>query len=186
MATDRLILVKHAMPVIVPDTPPPTWVLSDDGRDASARIATELAGYQPVAVVTSVELKAAETGEIIAARLGQPSSTAPGLHEHERDVVPFDSVERFHQRMRQFFAEPAAVVYGAESADAAHARFEHAVRDLLVTHPDGSLIVVAHGTVISLLVARANGIEPFPIWTGLDVPSLVVVDRESFALIATD
>ena len=185
MATDRLILVKHAMPVIVPDAPPPTWVLSVKGRDASARMGEKLAAYESVAVITSVEPKAAKTGQIIAGHLGLPATSATGLHEHERDVVPFDGIELFHNRMRQFFAEPDAVVYGTESADAAHARFERAVRNVLVAHPSGTVIVVAHGTVISLLVARANGIESCPFWAGLDLPSFVVVERDSFALVAT-
>jgi broad specificity phosphatase PhoE len=185
MAPDRLILVKHAMPVIVPDAPPRTWQLSDAGRDAAATLANELAAYQPVAVVASVEPKAADTGAVIAACLGLPATTATGLHEHERDVVPFDDTERFHGRIRQFFAEPGIVVYGTESADAAHARFEHAIRDVLAEHPAGTLVVVAHGTVISLLVARANSIEPFPFWAGLDLPSFVVLERDSFALVPT-
>lgn len=184
-AHDRLILVKHAMPVIVPDAPSPTWLLSDEGRDAAARLATALAAYQPVAVVSSVEPKAVETGNIIAAHLNLTATTAPGLHEHERDVVPYDDTERFHQRMQRFFAEPASVVYGTESADAAHARFESAVRSALAAHPSGTLIVVAHGTVISLLVARANNIDPFPFWKGLDLPSLVVVERDTFVLVPT-
>jgi broad specificity phosphatase PhoE len=186
MAPDRLILVKHAMPVIVPDAPPRTWQLSDAGRDAAATMATELAAYQPVAVITSVEPKAADTGAIIAACLGLSVTTVPGLHEHERDVVPFDDTARFHGRIQQFFAEPSAVVYGTETADAAHGRFEHAIRDVLARHPAGTLVVVAHGTVISLLVARANGIEPFPFWVGLDLPSYVALERDSFALVPTD
>ncbi|HYI14370.1 MAG TPA: histidine phosphatase family protein, partial [Thermomicrobiales bacterium] len=121
-----------------------------------------------------------------AAHLALPSTAMPGLHEHERDVVPFDSTERFHDRIRQFFADPASVVYGTESADAAHARFATAICDVLAAHPSGSLAVVAHGTVISLLVARANSIEPFPFWAGLDLPSFVVVERDSFVLVATD
>lgn len=186
MKPDRLILVKHAMPVIVPDAPPRTWQLSYAGRQAAATLADELAPYQPVAVITSVEPKAADTGAVLAANLGLPAANAPGLHEHERDVVPFDSTERFHERIRQFFAEPATVVYGTETADAAHTRFEQAVRDVLARHPVGTLIVVAHGTVISLLVARANGIEPFPFWAGLDLPSFVVLERDTLALVATD
>lgn len=185
MAQDRLILVKHAMPVIVPDAPPPTWALSDEGREAAARIAADLSAYQPVSVVSSVAPKTVETGEIIAARLHLPSSTAPGLHEHERDLEPFEDTERFHARMRRFFAEPDAVVYGTETADAAHARFKAAIRAVLANYPTGTLVVVAHGTVISLLVARANNIDPLPFWAGLRLPSFVVVDRASFALVPT-
>jgi broad specificity phosphatase PhoE len=185
MTSDRLILVKHAMPDIVPDAPPRTWQLSDAGREAAAMLADELAAYQPVAVITSVEPKAADTGAVIAACLGLPVRTATGLHEHERDAVAFDDIERFRGRIRQFFAEPATVVYGTETADAAHGRFEHAIRDVLARHPAGTLAVVAHGTVISLLVARANGIEPFLFWVGLDLPSFVVVERDTFALVPT-
>jgi len=96
MPTDALILVKHAMPVIVPEEPPRTWKLSDEGRLAAARLGSGLAAYAPLAVVTIVEPKAAETGQIIAASLDVPVMTAPGLHEHERDVMPFDGTERFH------------------------------------------------------------------------------------------
>jgi broad specificity phosphatase PhoE len=182
MTADRLILVKHAMPVIVPDAPPRTWRLSDEGRLAAARLAEELAAFDAVAVVTSLEPKAVETGQIIANRLTVTTSTAPGLHEHERDIVPFDNTELFHRRIRRLFDEPDQVVYGTETADAAHLRFEQAVRAVEAAQPTGTLIVVAHGTVISLLVARANGFDPFPFWQALGLPEAVVVDRGTFTL----
>jgi len=183
MVEERLVLVKHAMPVIVPDVPPRTWVLSDDGRLAAAGLAEQLAAFDPVAIVTSTEPKAEVTGAIIASHFGLTHSTAPGLHEHERDIVPFDTTEMFHQRIQRLFAEPSVVVYGTESADAAHARFEGAVRSIADAQPAGTLVVVAHGTVISLLVARANGFDPFPFWRGLGLPSAIVVNRASFELI---
>lgn len=183
MTIDRLILVKHAMPLIVPNAPPRTWLLSDAGREAAARHASDLAAYDPLAVITSVEPKAAETGEIIAAQLGLPAATAPGLHEQERGVVPFDGNDEFHAKIRRLFAEPAAVVYGAETADAAHARFVAAVRAVCDACASGTLVVVAHGTVITLLVARANDLDPFPFWRRLDLPSSVVVEPDGFLLV---
>jgi broad specificity phosphatase PhoE len=182
MTADRLILVKHAMPVIVPDAPPRTWLLSDDGRAAAAQLAGDLAPFDPLVVFSSFEPKAAETGQIIAARLGIPVTAAPDLHEHEREIVPFDSTELFHQRIERFFEVPDQIVYGTESADAAHARFERAVREVEAEYPSGSLVIVAHGTVISLLVARANAIAPFPFWCGLGLPAAVVVRRNTYAL----
>ncbi|MEX1157496.1 MAG: histidine phosphatase family protein [Thermomicrobiales bacterium] len=185
MTMDRLILVKHAFPAIVPDAPPRTWLLSDAGRRAAARHAAQLAAYDPVSVVTSVEPKAAETGQIIAAQIGLTAATAPGLHEHERGVVSFDGDNVFHQEIVRFFSEPAAVVYGTETADAAHARFEVAVRAVCDAQPPGTLVVIAHGTVITLLVARANGLDPFPFWKNLGLPSSVVVERSGFRLVDT-
>ena len=182
MADDKLILVKHAMPVIVPDLPPRRWLLSDEGRERAARIASELRRYSPAIVVTSDEPKAAETGEIIAATLGVPARQMAGLHEHERGVIPWDGDEVFHERIQRLFDEPAAVVYGNESADRAHARFAAAIAELVETERPGAIVVATHGTVITLLVARANGLAPFPLWRRLDLPSAVVLDRETLRL----
>jgi broad specificity phosphatase PhoE len=182
MPDGKLILIKHAMPTIVPDAPPQTWRLSDDGRRRAAQLAEKLRGHDPIIVVTSDEPKAAETGEIIAARLGVPVKGAPGLHEHERGVVPFQSVDVFHTRVERLFAEPSSVVYGIETADDAHARFTAAVTAVLAAHPAGTVAIASHGTVISLLVARANGLDPFPLWKSLDLPSFLVLERGTIAV----
>lgn len=185
MSVDSLVLVKHAMPVIVKGAPPRTWLLSEEGRQATTELASALAEFLPTAVITSVEPKAAGTGDAIAAVLGVSCDSAPGLHEHERDAEPFEGRDQFHSRMRRFFAEPSAVVYGTESADAAHARFEQAIRQVEADYPPGPLVIVSHGTVITLLVARANGLDPFPFWRDLALPSFVVVERGSHRLLPT-
>ncbi len=185
MAIDKLILVKHAMPDIDPMAPPRTWRLSNSGRDASKRLGIALVDFQPIAVLTSDESKAIETGEIIAAQLRLQAIIKPGLHEHERGVLPFDSPSVFDEHIRKLFSHPDAVIYGYESADAAHRRFESAMRSAISSQPPGTLIIVAHGTVIVLLVARANDLDPFPIWKSLGLPSYIVVERDSFALHAT-
>jgi broad specificity phosphatase PhoE len=38
------------------------------------------------------------------------------------------------------------------------------------------MIIVAHGTVISMLVAYLLDIEPAPIWERLGLPSLIAVE----------
>lgn len=42
-------------------------------------------------------------------------------------------------------------------------------------HPVGNIIIVAHGTVITLFVSRRAGLEPFPFWKRLALPSFVVL-----------
>lgn len=186
MANDKLILVKHAMPDINPLAPPRTWRLSDPGRNAARRLGIALIDDQPIAVLTSDEPKAIETGEIIAAQLQLQAIVKPGLREHERGVLPFESPSVFDEHIRKLFLHPDAVVYGCESADAAHRRFESATRSAISSQPPGTLVIVAHGTVIALLVGRANGLDPFPIWKSLGLPSFIVVERGSFTLIATE
>jgi hypothetical protein len=36
-------------------------------------------------------------------------------------------------------------------------------------------VVVSHGTVISLYVAQRTGLDGFEVWSGLELPDLVVV-----------
>jgi broad specificity phosphatase PhoE len=67
---------------------------------------------------------------------------------------------------------------GNESADEALRRFRGAVRDLLGQHPDETVAVVSHGTVIALYVAEhTEDHTSFELWRKLGLPSLVVLSR---------
>jgi hypothetical protein len=43
---------------------------------------------------------------------------------------------------------------------------------------------VAHGTLISLYVARAAGVEPVPLWQRLGLPAFVVLALPARSLVA--
>jgi broad specificity phosphatase PhoE len=176
MSAGRLILVKHAMPVVLPGVPAAQWVLGEAGRAGARALAGEIANFGPTAVVASLEPKARETGEIVARELGVPFETAADLHEHERRTVVFEASRgQFEANVRAFFERPDELVYGEETARQAGDRFERAVRGLLERHPVGTLVVIAHGTVISLLVSRWRGDDPFTLWGSLGLPSFVVL-----------
>src|SRR5688500_18994246 len=84
----KLILIKHAAPVVAPGVPPEEWTRSDKVKHACTPLAEATLPFAPAVVVASLEPKAAETGEIVAARLGVPCETAAGLHEHDRSNFP--------------------------------------------------------------------------------------------------
>jgi broad specificity phosphatase PhoE len=178
-----LILVKHALPDLIPEVAAPEWRLGAAGKRGAAALAECLRPYQPAAIVASREPKALETGLIAATILDVPFTTAAGLHEHDRSNVGWLTTEVLHAKVAEFFARPAELVLGGETADAARQRFAHAVDQVLATRPSGNLAIVAHGTVITLLVAAHNDIEPFPLWQRLGLPSLVVLALPSQALI---
>lgn len=179
MPTDLLLLVKHARPEVDASRPPATWVLGPDGQAASLRLAERLRPYAVGLVVSSVEPKAAATGRIVAGALDVPWQTGHDLHEHVRPAARFAPPEEFDASVRRFFSSPASVVFGAESADAAHERFSGAVDALQRTHSGVRLCVVAHGTVISLLLGRRYGVDEWSTWKALGTPSFVVVDRRA-------
>ncbi len=170
----RLVLVKHSHVDVVPGRPPRTWELSVEGRRRALLLAGRLAEFDAARVVSSVEPKAVETAEIIAQRLGVPAVTAPGLHEHRREQAPFLGADAFAAAMAWLFEAPDRVVFGEESADAAADRFTAALGALPGERDE---IVVAHGTVISLYVARSCGIDPYPLWQSLELPSYVVLSQ---------
>lgn len=53
---------------------------------------------------------------------------------------------------------------------------------MLDTHDEEVVVVVAHGTMISLFVARYNGVEPHGLWQRLGLPSLCVLAVPGFGM----
>jgi broad specificity phosphatase PhoE len=179
----KLILVRHSLPVISGEQPASQWQLSEEGRRRCERLAELLAPLRPNAIVTSTEPKAIETGQIVGKQLGIPVETAPNLHEHERPGTDLDTVERFQAKVARLLEHPHESVFGAETGDEARQRFSVAVDDVMRQHRDGSLVVVSHGTVMTLFVARATGINPVPFWRELGLPGFVVLSYPSLALL---
>jgi broad specificity phosphatase PhoE len=185
----KLILVKHARPDIDPGVPANRWRLAEAGRAASASLAQQLAAHQPAVVISSTEPKAVETAAIIAHVLGIPSHAAQGLHEHDRTNVGYQDETVFEAAIATFFARPGELVFGRETAAQAEERFSSAVEGVLRAHPQGNIVLVAHGTVITLYIARyatrhaQARIDPFTFWQRLGLPSYIVLSLPGYELL---
>lgn len=178
-----LILIKHAQPVIEPDVAPNRWRLSEKGRRSSVLLGERLGRYGPGLFVSSEEPKAAETARLAADRLGVEYAVFPGLHEHDRTGAPFfETVGEFEGEARSLFERPHEPVWGNETAEQALERFDGAVRAVLRRHAAETLAVVAHGTVVSLFVARYNDVDAYDLWRRLGLPSLCVLSVPGFAM----
>jgi broad specificity phosphatase PhoE len=178
----KLILIKHASPLVVPGTPPEKWKLSDKGRESCRPLAEAVRPHAPAVIVASDEPKARETAEIIARTLNVPVETAPGLHEHDRSNVPHMRSGEFISHMEVFFRRPTDRVLGRESAVQALDRFEAAVNAVVAKHADGNLAIVSHGTVIALLAAEHSDRYGFELWREMGLPSFVVFELPGFKL----
>jgi broad specificity phosphatase PhoE len=172
----RLLVIRHSNSAPIPCLDAHFWKLSSVGRTRGAALAEALAPHSPGLLATSREPKAQETAEIVGRALGVLVEPVPDLHEHDRTGVPWLGQEQFETAVRTFFDRPHERVFGNESANEALSRFATAVDGVLTHHMTGSVAVVAHGTVISLYVAAKTGIEPFPLWQRLGLPSFVVLD----------
>lgn len=183
-ASSLLILIKHAMPEIVPGKPPSSWLLSEAGKKSCRALGERLRGFEPEAIVTSTEPKANETGLRVSSVLGVPFESAPDLHETLRETVAFqDDPDEWHANVQRFFDHPDELVLGEETAAHAAERFTAAVQAVLTRYADGTVAIVCHGTVISLYAARVAGIEPYPLWRRLGLPSFVALSRPEMEIV---
>jgi broad specificity phosphatase PhoE len=180
----KLVLVRHSLPEFVTGVPASQWRLSGEGRRRCEVLAGRLVAYHLSAVIASEEPKAAETGQIVARMLGLPFATAPGLHEHERSIVrDMGSRGAFQAQVARFFEHPGERVLGYETADEAHARFAAAVARVLEQHPTSNPAIVSHGTVMTLLIARANDLDPIPFWKRFGLPAFAVLSLPDLDLL---
>jgi broad specificity phosphatase PhoE len=158
--------------------------LTETGRQRCQQAAAELAAYQLSRIVTSTELKAIETGELIGQSLGIPVTQFDGLQEQLRETAGYQPTPAdFEAAIIRLFEQPDTLVYGEETANQALQRFTQACESVIAGQPTGDIALVSHGTVISLFVAAKTGCDPIAFWRQLRQPALVVFSLPDFNLI---
>lgn len=179
-----LILIRHAAVQIDRDVPAKEWRLSANGRARTRQLAPHLLPYSLRRIITSIEPKARETGQILAATLGLPRHTAVNLHEHDREGVPyFARHEDFVTAVTRFFARPDELVLGRETAVQARERFDMAVSHLAKTYPAENIALVAHGTVITLFICHYNRrLNPTQFWQEMRLPAVFFLSAPPYRL----
>ena len=179
----QLVLIKHAAPEINPSIPAAEWQLSEAGQAACPALAERLRGFSPQIILSSVEPKARETARLIGVELGVTVEAVAGLHEHDRHNVPFLPDDEFRAAVARFFERPNDLVFGREAATRALERFALAIDESIARFASGDLIVVCHGTVISLFVAARTGCDPYSLWQRLGMPSFVVLSLPALEMV---
>jgi broad specificity phosphatase PhoE len=181
-----LILVKHSSPEVIENIPARAWHLSYEGKTRAQFLAERLESYQPEVIISSIEPKAIETAEIVASSLKLPRHVAEDLHEHDRSNAIYLPRNEFESALQEFFNTPDELVFGNETANQTHRRFSNAVYSLLNKFLNQTVVMIAHGTVISLFVSRLTGTSDFLLWSELGLPSFVVLDMKTNILVATE
>ena len=163
------------MPEVDAEAPASSWVLGGTGRHQAELLAERLTGLSPGVIWSSREPKAVETAEIVADCLGLPVRVADGLEEHHRAGVPFFPTQReFESAVERMFREPDELVFGSETGSEALGRFSAAVYRI-IEGVESDAVVVTHGTVMALYVAKVAHVEPMDFWRRLGLPSFVVL-----------
>ena len=176
---NKLILIRHSIAKMEKDLPPDQWRLSAEGRRRCKLMAEEIKPLKPDIIISSSELKAQETANILAGFLEENSSIVDGLHEHKRKNVAILKQSEFEARIASLFENPGELVFGSETANQAKQRYTNAVNEILRKNPGKSIAIVSHGTVMSLFIADFLGIPSFNFWQRLKLPCYFILNLPS-------
>jgi broad specificity phosphatase PhoE len=183
MPPKLLVLVKHGSPVLDPVTPAREWALSGQGEIEALHVAEQLLAYEPFDLVSSPELKARSTAQLIAAARGTHCRVVEDLREIDRRAVPIMEPAGHREMNRSIFSQPDRAVLGSESANTALLRYQSAIQAEIDRCESAHLVVVSHGTVMALLVARHNTVDAFRFWANLQCGNAVTLAVPLFRLV---
>jgi broad specificity phosphatase PhoE len=179
-----LILVRHSAVLVDPDVAAAQWRLSADGRFCCHQLAEQLQPYRPTRFITSDEVKAVETGQIMAAQLELPCTIEADLHEQNRAGLPFfTDKDAWATAVAHFFAQPEQQVLGEETAVQARQRLEQTIIQLQHQYPQDRLALVGHGRILTAFITYHNpSLDPFSFWQSLTLPCAFILDAVSYRL----
>jgi broad specificity phosphatase PhoE len=164
----RIHVITHPQVAMDPAVPIDDWELSATGRE---RVPKLYGALDQVRSVWSSRLpKALTVAELIAAELGTPVITHPGLGEIDRSATGYLSEPQFWENYQRFLDQPDASARGWETAHDAQRRVQRAVEAILADPRGaaGDLALVTHGGAAALLMCQLNGT---PVQRLLDQPS---------------
>jgi broad specificity phosphatase PhoE len=158
--------------------------LTENGRRQAESLASALACLSLAAVYASPLLRAAQTGERIAARLRLPLQPEPRLREQRfgeweglsrAEVLQRGDVER--DLLLRCESDPDAAPPGGESLALVAGRVQALAGDLAAAHPGGQITVVSHvGPIKALLCAALAAPLTAARRLFLDPGTLTVID----------
>jgi broad specificity phosphatase PhoE len=181
--THYLILVRHSISKQEPGISAHGWQLTTEGIARCRVLADRLRPYAPAVIISSEEPKAIQTGQAVADAMNVPFETEPALHEHRRENVPYGTQAAFEANVKTLLTHPDQLIFGEETGSAACDRFQAAIEAVVARHSGKTLAAVTHGTVMSLFLARTNGVDPVAFWQNLGMPAYVVLTLSDYRLI---
>lgn len=168
-----LVLIRHCQTTGQAADDP----LTADGHAAAVVLAERLAGAGIRRIVSSPYVRATQSAEPLARRLGLGIETDPRLRERVFTAEPRPD---WRERLRESFLDDELCLPGGESSRTASARGV-AVLEGLWQAAGPPTAVVTHGNLLSLLLRHLDGRDAFETWHRLTNPDVYRVDGPAAA-----
>ena len=174
------IFLRHAETEKDPSRPAVEWDLTQDALEKLQSHIKDCVFKKVGVVITSTENKAIATAKPICELLNLPSKEIANFDEVKRGTSYLSAEEFLAQKEKQL-TRLDEVFDDAESARAALERFKQGIEILDRKYENQTILIVTHGTVLSLYFAEILGKldEVFARWNALIFCALgIIKDRK--------
>lgn len=149
---NTFIFLRHAETKKDPDKPAVEWGLADEALRALEDHVAHGVFANTSVIVTSTEPKAIATAAPLSTLLGVAPSTNKSFNEVARGTA-FLSDQEFLNQKRKQLTDLDYIADGSESGRVALQRFILGVQELDKSHTDKTILIVTHGTIMSIYFA---------------------------------
>lgn len=175
----KLILVRHSQSTFDKDRPIRLWKLSETGVERASNLSESSLFVNVDLYVTSPQLKATHTCALIASNHPAPIQVHSGLDE--TTSVTNKIIDDFENEMHTYLHSSDYSMNGWETAKEAKERLAKSISEIVKQWVDNwleKIVIVSHGTVLSLFSADFLGKSPYEFHHLLRMPDIAVLDRE--------
>ena len=154
----KVYFITHPAVTIEPDVPITDWSLSEQGMIRMREMLNQPWIHSIGYLFSSCEKKAIDGAQVLAQHLNLDSTPIAELGENDRSSTGYLPAAEFEATADAFFENYEDSIDGWETAIDAQKRIVQAVKSLLEsTSNEGSIGIVSHGAVGTLLLCRLNG-----------------------------
>ncbi len=152
MSGTRIIFLRHADTEKNPNFNAAEWGLSDLGKTQSKEVAG-LEDFQNVSIIyASNEKKTTLTAEPLAHKLNLLIKELPNFSEVKRGDKYLTKEAFEEEKMRQLL-DLEYKAFNGESGNEALIRFEQGVVTVSSMHPNATILITTHGTILNIYFA---------------------------------
>lgn len=171
----KIVLVRHSKTNIEPEIDSTQWRLSEDGRQAAAKLAEDPAFKDCELIYSSLQPKAIDTAEIIGKALNIPALQEEGLAELSSVTSGF--IEDYAGTVHKLYAGEIANINDGETLQQAIDRFNAAIKSIVDQHRDvPKIAIVSHANVLSLFTAQYCDNKAIDLHNTIAMPDIAVLD----------
>jgi len=173
------IFLRHAQTLKNPNLPVVDWGLTDEAQLVVEGLLKHEVFEGLDFIFTSTENKAKKTAEPFVELFRVKAEEIAGLEEIKRGKSLMLSDKDFLELKTRMFEDFSLAPNGWESSSSALARFEDSVSELDQRYKNKKILIVSHGTVLTLYFAKLLQINNniMQRWQGLKFCSYGVVEN---------